>query len=115
MSGRERSKEYCLTIGTKKFPVGVLLFTAHREFRVPNSIRTAVEAGHWSLSFSNGDYDQVPDEEDVLGWLQWFSQEELRDRTFGGDRGLKIPMAGNHGGHLRFSARAEGAPGEEGA
>lgn len=86
-----------LTVGTKRFPVGDILFQAHKEYRIPNSIRIGVEAGQWFLSFSNEDVRQVPDEAETMEWLRQFSEEELLARTFGGDRGVEIPLAGNHG------------------
>ncbi len=91
-----------LTVGTKKFPVGDIMFNAHREYRIPSSIRIGVEAGKWFLSFSNEDHDQVPDEAETVAWLRQFSEEELLGRTFGGDRGVEIPMAGNHGETFDF-------------
>ena len=89
-------------MGTRKFPVGDMRFTAHREYRIPNSIRIGIEAGQWFLSFSNEDFRQVPDEEDTLAWLRQFSEEELLARTFGGDRGVNLPLAGNHGEAFDF-------------
>ena len=91
-----------LTIGAKKFPVGDMLFNAHKDYRIPNSIRIGVEAGKWFLSFSNEDSSQVPDETETVEWLRKFSEEELLDRTFGGDRGVEIPLAGNHGEAFDF-------------
>ena len=91
-----------LTIGTKKFPVGDILFTAHKDYRIPHSIRIGVEAGKWFLSFSNEDLGQVPDETETMEWLRKFSEEELLSRTFGGDRGAAIPLAGNHGETFDF-------------
>ena len=91
-----------LTIGSKKFPVGDILFHAHKDYRIPNSIRIGVEAGQWFLSFSNEDLSQVPDEAETVEWLRKFSEEELLARTFGGDRGVEIPLAGNHGEAFDF-------------
>ncbi|MCR1345203.1 helix-turn-helix domain-containing protein, partial [Acidithiobacillus ferrooxidans] len=91
-----------LTVGNKKFPVGDILFQAHKDYRIPNSIRIGVEAGQWFLSFSNEDVNQVPDEADTVEWLRKFSEEELLARTFGGDRGVEIPLAGNHGEAFDF-------------
>ncbi|MCR1347008.1 helix-turn-helix domain-containing protein, partial [Acidithiobacillus ferrooxidans] len=91
-----------LTVGNKKFPVGDILFQAHKDYRIPNSIRIGVEAGQWFLSFSNEDVSQVPDEADTMEWLRKFSEKELLARTFGGDRGVEIPLAGNHGEAFDF-------------
>ena len=91
-----------LTVGTKKIAVGDILFNAHKDYRIPNSIRIGVEAGTWFLSFSNEDMRQVPDEAETVEWLRKFSEEELLTRTFGGDRGVEIPLAGNHGETFDF-------------
>ena len=91
-----------LTVGTRKIPVGDMAFNAHRDYRVPNSIRIGVEAGKWFLSFSNEDVDQVPDEAETVAWLRSFSEEDLLARTFGGDRGVETPLAGNHGESFDF-------------
>ena len=91
-----------LTVGTRKIPVGDMAFNAHRDYRVPNSIRIGVEAGKWFLSFSNEDLDQVPDEAETVAWLRSFSEEDLLARTFGGDRGVETPLAGNHGESFDF-------------
>jgi len=86
-----------LTVGNRKFAVGDILFHAHKDYRIPNSIRIGVEGGQWFLSFSNEDLSQVPDEAETVEWLRKFSEEELLAKTFGGDRGVEIPLAGNHG------------------
>ena len=91
-----------LTVGTRKTPVGDMAFNAHRDYRIPNSIRLGVEAGKWFLSFSNEDGDQVPDEAETVAWLRSFSEEDLLARTFGGDRGVETPLAGNHGESFDF-------------
>ena len=46
---------YQLSLGTKKFPVGVIRYVAHRPHGVPLSIHIAVEGGHWWLSFAAED------------------------------------------------------------
>jgi putative transposase len=86
-----------LTVGNRKFAVGDILFHAHKDYRIPNSIRIGIEGGQWFLSFSNEDLSQVPDEAETVEWLRKFSEEELLAKTFGGDRGVEIPLAGNHG------------------
>ena len=91
-----------LTVGNKKFAVGDILFNAHKDYRIPNSIRIGIEGGQWFLSFSNEDLIQVPDEAETVEWLRKFSEEELLARTFGGDRGVEIPLAGNHGEAFDF-------------
>ena len=44
----------------------------------------------------------MPDEADTVEWLRKFTEKELLDRTFGGDRGVEIPLAGNHGETFDF-------------
>ena len=44
-------EDYTLHIGTKKFPLGYLKFTAHQAFTPPKSIHISIDAGHWFLSF----------------------------------------------------------------
>ena len=44
-----------LVLGTKKFPVGVLSFTAHTPYSRPASLHVSVEAGKWYVSFSSDD------------------------------------------------------------
>ena len=46
---------YQLHIGTKKFPVGIIPYVAHRSHAGPSSIHIAVEGGHWWLSFAAED------------------------------------------------------------
>jgi len=91
-----------LTVGTKRFAVGDILFHPHREYRIPNSLWIGIEGGQWFLSFSNENHSQVPDEAETVEWLRQFTEEELLARTFGGDRGTEIPLAGNHGENFDF-------------
>ncbi len=92
-----------LTLGTKKFPVGDILFNPSREYRIPKSIHISIENGRWYLSFSNEDSNLVSDESDTIEWLRQFTEEELLTITFGGDRGIEIPLAGNNGEIFDFS------------
>ncbi len=86
-----------LILGTKKFPVGDLLFSANRDYKTPRSVWIGVEAGQWYVSFSNEDVLEVPEESETLEWLRSFSEEELLAMTFGGDLGVSIPLAGSGG------------------
>jgi putative transposase len=97
---------YQLAVGTKKFPVGNLLFTAHRNYQQPKSIRIGIESGQWYISFSN-ESEQVPDEADTLAWLQQFSEEDLLKNTFGGDRGCANALVGNHGERFHLLPQQE--------
>ena len=91
-----------LTVGNRKFAVGDILFHPHKDYHTPHSIRIGIEGGQWFLSFSNGDLSQVPDEAETGEWLRKFTEEELLARTFGGDQGVAIPLAGNQGETFDF-------------
>jgi putative transposase len=86
---------YRLLIGTKKHPVGEVAYTAHREFRLPASIHIGVHNGRWHLSFNYDDGVPEPSDKDTAAWLMQFGEAELLSKTFGGDRGVSIPLAGN--------------------
>ncbi|EQD60212.1 transposase, IS605 OrfB, partial [mine drainage metagenome] len=79
-------------LGTKKFPVGVLAFTAHTPYSRPASLHVSVEAGKWFVSFSSDDGLPEPKEEDTIAGLRMFTEEELRSKTVGFDRGVVTPV-----------------------
>ena len=87
-----------LHVGTKKHPVGVLEFKAHKPYGLPASIHISIHAGHWYVSF-NYDDDEIPEpsEKETTAWLQQFDESELRKMTAGLDRGVTIPLAGSDG------------------
>jgi putative transposase len=88
-------KELKLRIGTPKHPVGILEFTAHRDFKIPDSIHLSVHGGRWSISF-NADTERVePDEAQTLVALKMLSAEELTPLTLGLDRGVTVPLVGS--------------------
>jgi hypothetical protein len=88
-------KELKLRIGTAKYPVGILEFTAHRDFKIPASIHLSVHGGRWSISF-NADTERVePDEAQTLAALKMLSAEELAPLTLGLDRGVTVPLVGS--------------------
>jgi putative transposase len=86
-----------LLLGTRKFPVGALAFTAHTPYTRPASLHLSVEAGKWSLSFSTEDGLPEPKEEETLSRLRLFTEEDLRSRTLGFDRGVAIPVMASDG------------------
>ena len=49
--GKDETGKYQLKIGTKKFPVGVFKFQAHRDFLEPKSLWIRKQAGIWWVSF----------------------------------------------------------------
>ncbi len=95
---------YQLILGTKKFPVGVIAYVAHRPHGVPSSIHIAVEGGHWWLSFAAEDAEvTMPKKtadattEQIAEDLRHLSAEQLTERTLGGDRGVAKPLTTSDG------------------
>jgi len=95
---------YQLILGTKKFPVGVIAYVAHRPHSVPSSIHIAVEGGHWWLSFAAEDAEvTMPKKtadastEQIAEDLRHLSVEQLTERTLGGDRGVAKPLTTSDG------------------
>ena len=88
---------YRLFVGTKKHPLGAIAVNAHRPYQPPASIHISAHNGRWHVSFNYEDGTHEPRDEDTAAWLAQFEPAELLDRTFGGDRGVAIPLAGNHG------------------
>ena len=95
---------YQLSLGTKKFPVGVLPYMAHRPHSVPSSLHIAVAGGRWGLSFAAED-DTVGMAEKTVDAtmkqiaedLRHLSPEQLAERTRGGDRGIAKPLMTSDG------------------
>ncbi len=92
-----------LHIGTKKFPVGILAFKAHREYNLPASLHISIHAGHWHVSFNYDDEIPEPSDKEITDWLTQFDEMELRKRTVGLDRGVALPIAGSDGQQFGFS------------
>lgn len=90
---------HTLHIGTKKFPIGEMEFTAHRHYdHLPASIHISVQNGKWFLSFNvEDDHLETFKEGEIIGRLQALSDEELRDVTLGGDRGVAKPLMTSDG------------------
>ena len=95
-AGEEQT--YPLHIGTPKFPVGVIPYTAHRSHAIPSAIHIAVEGGHWWLSFAADDPEIAISDtmdtatEQIAEDLRHLSAEQLAKRTLGGDRGVAKPL-----------------------
>ena len=94
---------HALHIGTKKHPVGVLAFIAHRAYKAPASIHLSVHAGRWHVSFNYDDGVVEPTDAETTEWLRSFSAPELTALTLGLDRGVNIPLAGSGGQQFDFS------------
>ena len=90
---------YQLTLGTDKFPVGVIPYVAHRSHAVPSSIHITVEGGHWWLSFAAEDSavdmpgrTPAASAEQIAEDLRHLSSDQLAERTLGGNRGVAKPL-----------------------
>ncbi len=95
---------YQLSLGTKKFPVGVISYRAHRPHSVPSSIHISVEGGRWWLSFAAEDakvtmpkHTQDAATAHIAEDLRHLSAEQLAERTLGGDRGVAKPLTTSEG------------------
>jgi putative transposase len=95
---------YQLILGTKKFPVGVIPYVAHRPHDVPPSIHIAVEGGHWWLSFAAENAEVTMPEktadaatEQIAEDLRHLSPDQLAERALGGDRGIAKPLSTSDG------------------
>jgi putative transposase len=94
---------YQLHVGIKKFPVGVLEFKAHREYKLPASLHISIHAGRWHVSFNYDDGIPEPTDKDTTDWLMQFDEAELRKMTAGLDRGVTLPLAGSDYQQFGFS------------
>ena len=92
-----------LRVGTKKHPVGVLSFKAHKGYTVPASIHISIHAGHWYVSFNYDDSIPEPSDKETAAWLMEFNEVELRSKTVGLDRGVNILLAGSEGQSFDFT------------
>ncbi len=91
-----------LYIGTKKHPVGVLAFKAHKDYKPPASLHISIHAGQWHVSFNCDDGVMEPSEKETTAWLMQFDASELRAMTVGLDRGVALPLAGSDGQRFDF-------------
>jgi putative transposase len=95
---------HTLHVGTKKFPVGVLEFKAHREYNVPASLHISVHAGQWHISFNYDNAIPEPSEKDTISWLEGFTESELRSASLGLDRGVALPLVSSDHKEFGFTA-----------
>src|SRR5271169_3625016 len=102
-------KEPRLLIGTGKFMVGELKFTAHRPYELPNSITIARHNSQWYVSFNYGDGELPKDtpplmtEKELLEYFSGLTEEELDSIANGLDRGVVIPVAMSNGKKYDFT------------
>lgn len=104
--------EYRLQIGTKKFPLGVLKFTAYKDFKPPASLHISIHAGRWHVSFNYDDQASEPTEKETTEketteWLMQLDAVELRNKTIGLDRGVELPLAGSDQQKFDFTKSQE--------
>ena len=92
-----------LHLGTRKFPGGILVFKAHKEYRLPASIHISIQAGRWHVSFNYDDNIPEPTDKDTTAWLSQFDEAELRKLTVGLDRGVNLPLVGSDRQQFGFS------------
>jgi len=92
-----------LHVGTKKYPVGVVAFKAHKDYEPPVSLHISIHAGHWHVSFNYDDNTVEPTDKDTTAWLTQFNAVELREMTIGLDRGVALPLAGSNGQQFDFT------------
>ncbi|AOU97716.1 transposase [Acidihalobacter yilgarnensis] len=84
-----------LHLGTQKFPVGIIAFKAHKEYRLPASLHLSIHAGRWHVSFNYDDGMPEPTDRETTDYLTQFDESELRAMTVGLDRGVALPLAGS--------------------
>lgn len=94
---------WALNLGTSKFPVGQLKFTAHQDFQPAASIHISVHAGRWYVSFNHDDGVPEPSEADTVAYLMQHTENELAAVTVGLDRGVVIPLATSDGRQFGFT------------
>lgn len=68
---------HTLHIGTPKFPLGQIKFTAHKDFKPAASIHISVNAGRWHVSFNYDDGQIEPSAQDTTDYLMQFTENEL--------------------------------------
>src|SRR5208337_3872839 len=102
-------KEHRLLIGTGRFMVGELKFTAHRPYEWPSSICISQHNTQWYVSFNYGDGELPKDtpplmsEKELLEYFSGLTEEELDSIGNGLDRGVVIPVAMSNGKKYDFT------------
>jgi putative transposase len=82
-----------LMLGTAKYKVGKLKFTAYRKFTEPKSIHIKRQAGQWWVSFcydDNLNLEELISTKDFLNSVKDFSEEQLDKCIVSVDRGVKV-------------------------
>lgn len=104
IDGNTGEISYRLHVGTKKHPMGLVEYKAHRIHAIPASITLTVESGRWYLSFTNDDGVALPSKQETADWLATFGEAELTERAVGLDRGVVIPLMASDGAPYGLSA-----------
>ena len=92
-----------LLVGTKKFPVGEILFKVHGPYEPPASLHLSVHSGQWHVSFNHDDGVIEPSEAETTAWLRQFDEPALLSMTLGLDRGVAVPLATSDDRKFGFS------------
>ena len=95
---------HMLHIGTPKFALGQIKFTAHKDFKPAASIHISIHAGRWHVSFNYDDGVPEPSVQQTTEYLMQFTERELAAVTVGLDRGVNIPLATSDGQTFGFTA-----------
>ena len=95
---------FTLHIGTPKFALGQIKFTAHKDFKPAASIHISINAGRWHVSFNYDDGVLEPSMQETTEYLMQFTERELASVAVGLDRGVNIPLAASDGQTFGFTA-----------
>lgn len=93
------SGETCIELGTKAKPIGLLKFSAHRDYQIPRSITVSKRRGRWYVSFNYTDPlindGTLLSLEEQLEQLRSLDADDLAKLIVGLDRGVAITCATN--------------------
>jgi len=95
---------YRLFLGTQKFPVGEVRYTAHRSHQIPASIHISLESGQWFVGLSAEDpgvmmvdADPAQAADQMVEHLQAWPQASLASQTLGCYRKIGRPLKTSDG------------------
>lgn len=107
-TGKLRTKQgrtiydHKLFIGTGKYALGELKFTASDEYQMPSTITVSKSGSKWFVSFSYEKDVPVTSEQDLIEQYQSMSADELSKITGGYDRGTVNPVTADNGEDYDF-------------
>ena len=93
---------YRLYLG-KKGVLGELPFTAHRDYKLPNSLVISRQGGKWYVAFCYEDGQVIPDEAAVIAHYSALDEATLSRISKGYDRGVEVPIMSDSGEGFVFS------------